>query len=192
MTVIAVLDANVLYPLKLRGMLLWVAYQNCFTPIWSTIILDEWTRNLKKNNPDIDVNKLEKSCRQVNQGFPYACVDEEEIEQFLSQVPQLPDKDDRHVVAAALASEALYLVTHNLKDFPNSVLKPLGLKALSPDNFFQLLIEKYPEEVYSGVEEARKRWKKPPFNQEALIAWMQKNKLKQLASFITQHSKLTL
>ncbi|MDE1463160.1 hypothetical protein [Spartinivicinus poritis] len=73
------ITANVLYPLKLRGMLLWVAYQEGFTPVWSTEILDEWIRNLKRNNPELCSKKLEKSCAQVNQGFPYACVTHEKL-----------------------------------------------------------------------------------------------------------------
>ncbi|MDE1463159.1 hypothetical protein [Spartinivicinus poritis] len=80
-------------------------------------------------------------------------------------------------------------MTHNLKDFPNTALEPLGIRALSPDNFFKLLIKSHPNKVYQGIEEARKRWKNPPFSQEDLITCMQKNKLQQLARFIAQHKE---
>lgn len=184
MTITAVLDANVLYPIKLRGMLLWVAHLGGFAPVWSDIILDEWTRNLKKNNPDIDIKKLEKSCHQMNQGFPFSNISGKEITTFLSKVPELPDPDDKHVVAAALASEANYIVTYNLKDFPHRLLNPLGIQALKPDNFFCLLSEQQPQVVYEGIEAARKRWKNPPFTIDELIFWMQNNKLTKLSTFL--------
>ena len=42
---------------------------------------------------------------------------------------ELPDPGDRHVLAAAIRSEADIIVTVNLKDFPASLLAPYGLEA---------------------------------------------------------------
>ncbi|SUC25605.1 Uncharacterised protein [Providencia rustigianii] len=36
---------------------------------------------------------------------------------------ELPDLDDRHVVAAAIKSNAKIIVTLNLKDFPKKIFK---------------------------------------------------------------------
>ena len=38
----------------------------------------------------------------------------------------LPDKNDCHVLVAAILAKASMIVTYNLKDFPESVLAPLA------------------------------------------------------------------
>ncbi len=47
----------------------------------------------------------------------------------------LPDKDDRHVLAAAIRCGADSIVTFNIKDFPKSSLEPYGIEALHLDEF---------------------------------------------------------
>ena len=49
-----VLDACVLYPSLLRGLLMELGLADLFQPKWSAIIEDEWQRNLKVNRPDLD------------------------------------------------------------------------------------------------------------------------------------------
>ena len=51
----------------------------------------------------------------MNRVFPDATVREYEV---LISTLELPDADDRHVVAAAIHSQASLIVTANLKDFP--------------------------------------------------------------------------
>lgn len=48
---------------------------------------------------------------------------------------KLPDPDDRHVLAAAIAGHADCIVTINLQNFPAAVLGEFGLEAIDPDNF---------------------------------------------------------
>jgi len=49
--IIAVLDANVLYPAPIRDFLLRLAEADLFIPKWSDEIHNEWVRNLLKNRP---------------------------------------------------------------------------------------------------------------------------------------------
>jgi hypothetical protein len=44
---------------------------------------------------------------------------------------ELPDEDDRHVLAAAVAAEATVLCTSNVKDFPVGVVEALGIEPLA-------------------------------------------------------------
>jgi hypothetical protein len=59
----------------------------------------------------------------------------------------LPDKDDRHVVAAALAAEAQFICTHNLRHFPADVMASLGLIVVTPDELLGPLIAHYPDSM---------------------------------------------
>lgn len=68
------------------------------------------------------------------------------IEQF-----DLPDLDDRHVAAAAVAGGATLIVTWNLRDFPVAALDPHGLTAVSPDEFARQLLEDDPEAVLTAL-----------------------------------------
>ncbi|GGO84342.1 hypothetical protein GCM10011348_30370 [Marinobacterium nitratireducens] len=48
---------------------------------------------------------------------------------------ELPDPDDRHVVAAAIEAEAEFIVTFNLREFPREELDSYAISAISPDDF---------------------------------------------------------
>lgn len=47
----------------------------------------------------------------------------------------LPDKEDRHVLAAAIAGHADCIVTFNLRDFHGEALARHDIEALHPDDF---------------------------------------------------------
>lgn len=53
----------------------------------------------------------------------------------------LPDVNDRHVLAAAIKTNANQIVTNNLKDFPSSTLATYGLSAKSADDFLADIID---------------------------------------------------
>ena len=50
---------------------------------------------------------------------------------------ELPDPDDRHVLAAAIRCNAQEIVTFNLKDFPADVLAAYDVLAIHPDEFVE-------------------------------------------------------
>ena len=50
---------------------------------------------------------------------------------------ELPDANDRHVLAAAIKCNARIIVTINLKDFPTESLNPYGIEAMHPDEFIE-------------------------------------------------------
>lgn len=81
----------------------------------------------------------------------------------------LPDPDDRHVVAAAIRCHAQIIVTFNLKDFPDSILKPFGMMAQHPDDFLENLLDLHQAVFLETVREQRAALKSPPYTIERLL-----------------------
>ena len=53
----------------------------------------------------------------------------------------LPDPDDRHVLAAAIKAGAEVIVTYNLRHFPAVALQPFNVQAQHPDEFLVGLLD---------------------------------------------------
>ena len=66
---------------------------------------------------------------------------------------ELPDPNDRHVLAAAIKAKAQIIVTKNLRDFPAERLAPWGLKAKSPDSFVRDQIDIDRQAVWACVQQ---------------------------------------
>ena len=141
---IVVYDANVLYPAQLRDLLMRLAVSGLVRAHWSDQIHEEWMGNVLVNRPDLRQEQLDRTRALMERALPSARV--EGYEQHMASI-SLPDPDDRHVVAAAIEAKAEVIVTFNLRDFPESVFDPLGLKALHPDAFVLSLFEAHPDHV---------------------------------------------
>ncbi len=109
-------DANVLYSRVLRDYLLYAADQEVISIAWSGRILDEVTRHLVENVPGFTEESGKRLVSGMNAAFPYAEV-EPTVEHYQRlEDLSLPDVDDCHVLAAAIAAEATVLCTANTKD----------------------------------------------------------------------------
>jgi len=137
--IIALLDANVLYPAPLRDYLLHLASLGVYEPVWTAAIQDEWLRNLVKARPDINRAALEATQRALDKAFPGSNVTNYES---LIEGLSLPDPNDRHVLAAAIKGQAQIIVTANLKDFPTNALIPHSIRAEHPDVFISGCIDR--------------------------------------------------
>lgn len=128
---VAFLDANVLYPARLRDLLIRLAIAGLYQARWSEQILDECFDNLAENRPDLTPQQLARTRQLMTTALPDASVAdyEDRVEEF-----DLPDHDDRHVLAAAVTAGASLLVTANLDDFPADRI-PEGLRVVSTDEF---------------------------------------------------------
>lgn len=115
MSFAVVYDACVLYPNVLRDLLIRVASGHKVRAHWTDQILDEVFENLTENRPDLDPVKLARTRVLMGKALPDA-----NVTGYESLVPalDLPDPDDRHVLAAAIRVGAQMIVTSNLKDFP--------------------------------------------------------------------------
>lgn len=105
---VAVYDACVLYPFHLRNILIQCAFDGLVEARWTDDIHDEWIRNLAANTPGLSIERLEATRDRMNAALPEAAVaDHRPLIADLT----LPDPDDRHVLAAAIAGKASVIVT---------------------------------------------------------------------------------
>ncbi|MEM6297540.1 MAG: PIN domain-containing protein [Bacteroidota bacterium] len=118
----------------------------------------------------------------MNLAFPEAM--SENYEKLIPLL-ELPDSNDRHVLAAAIKENANLIITQNLKDFPSSYLESYGLAAKSPDDFLVDIID-----LDAGkakrifVENVVLKKKKPPINEYELLDKYRKIGLLKTANYL--------
>jgi hypothetical protein len=112
--------------------------------------LAEVTEHLERNVAGFDRAAGERLVRAMNRAFPLAEV-EPGVEHWrvLHEVV-LPDEDDRHVLAAAIAAEATVLCTSNAKDFPAEVAHVVGVEVLTPDQLLSRLVTEYEPQMFAA------------------------------------------
>jgi predicted nucleic acid-binding protein len=159
----AILDACVLYPAPLRDLLLSLAVSGIYQARWTRIIQDEWIRKLSDHRPDLRQEALERTASLMN-----AAIKDSIVENFehLIDALVLPDPNDRHVLAAAIASQATTIVTFNTKDFPASCAVP----ATHPDNFLTSQYAMYPRATLEAIGRLRQRLRNPPKTAQQIIS----------------------
>ncbi|WP_295048688.1 RSP_2648 family PIN domain-containing protein [uncultured Paracoccus sp.] len=147
----AVLDANILFPTILREILMDLAGQGLFAPVWSARILAEWRHAASRLGADHDA-VAGAEIALLRDRFPAACAADDG-----SRAIDLhfPDPADRHVVEAALSAQAALIVTANLRDFPQGLMARLGLRAIHPDAFLLDLLADHRQAVGRAVQDAR-------------------------------------
>jgi predicted nucleic acid-binding protein len=149
----ALLDTCVLVPSRARDVLLEVASTGTYRPLWSSEILAELDRTLRLLlgkrgvSPEEADAYLARLSGQMKTTFPDALVTDWES---LTETIELPDPDDRHVVAAARAGRADVIVTDNLAHFPVAAL-PAPLTRESLDDFLLDALDHHPGPVISAV-----------------------------------------
>lgn len=180
---VVVLDANVLYPFRVRDALLRFAEAGLFRARWSQKILDEMTRNLLAKKPHLQ-ESIDSQISAMNEAFPESCVKGED--DLISSL-DLPDKDDRHVLATAILSGAEHIITENLKDFPSEYLQRFGITAVSADDFLSSTFELYPAEALAEMRTMRRDYTNPAYTPSEFIFDLQRKGLPKLASMLKEH-----
>lgn len=171
---VAVLDACVLYPAPIRDLLLHLAALGLYTPKWTEIIHDEWKRNLLQNRPDLTDAQLQKTKDAMYGAFPDADVVHFEP---LIETLNLPDPNDRHLLAAAIRCQADVIVTANLKDFPAAALAPYDVEAQHPDAFISNLIDLNPKKALKAFRAQVAFLKNPPRTAAQILDNLRKVKM---------------
>lgn len=182
-----VFDACVLYPAPLRSLLMYLALSGQFRARWSEDIHEEWIRNLLIVRKDLNRDQLNKVKSLMDKHVPGALVTN--YQSLISSI-QLSDKDDRHVVAAAIQTRAEAIVTFNLKDFPEQTLSTYGLKAIHPDDFIADLMDLNVSYVIDAVRRHRASLKNPPFTTDDYLDSLLKQRLPETVARLTSFKLL--
>jgi predicted nucleic acid-binding protein len=155
----AFLDASVLYPAPLRDLLLELAVSDLYRAKWSEAVHEEWIAAVLKKRSDLTRAQLERTRDLMNVHVRDALVTD--FEQLID-VLELPDPDDRHVLAAAIKGRADLIVTVNLRDFPAERLDRWGIEAQHPDEFLTHQFHLSQPVFLEAVKTVRMRLKNPP------------------------------
>lgn len=183
----AILDACVLYPAPLRDLLLSLAQAGLYHARWSDEIHDEWTRNLLLDRPDLTPDQLARTRELMNGSIPDSVVSNYGA---LVDRLSLPDPDDRHVLAAAIAGHADAIVTFNLKDFPRGTLHAYNIEPQHPDDFVLNQLELSEIAALSAIRRMRARLRNPPKTALELIDRLSLCGLPQTAARLRQAQEL--
>ena len=183
---VVVLDANVLYPFRKRDALLRFAEAGLYRARWSRTILDEWRRSLLAKKPNLTVS-INAQIEAMACAFPEALV--EGFEDLIGAI-ELPDEDDRHVVAVAIVADAEHIVTENLKDFPAEHIARYGIEAVAADDFLASTFELYPSDATAALRRMREGYETPPMTAHEFIFDLQSKGMPKLASLAKVHFEL--
>lgn len=180
----AVIDACVLYSATLRDLIMWLTIRLVFQPKWTDEIHEEWIENLLINRPDLNRAKLERTRDLMNRwGRDWRVKGYSRLIDTLN----LPDPDDRHVLAAAVAASVDTIVTFNISDFPMSVLEPLSIRSVHPDSFFCELFDKASDLFLLAIHDQLDALKKPPHTLDDLLQKLRQEHMPQLCDRIEGH-----
>lgn len=162
----AFLDACVLVPIAPCDTLLRMADGGAFRPLWSEAVEEEALRALCEIHPDIDPSRFYSRFRSMNEAFEDARVSGWEP---LVEGLELPDPNDRHVLAAAIRGRADVIVTENVRDFPATALAPLGLEAVRLDDFLLSQFDLSAAATVQLVEDQARAMGRPPATKDQLL-----------------------
>lgn len=133
----------------------------------------------------VTIEDANKRINKVNTAFPDGLV--KNYKSLINHL-DLPDKDDRHVLAAAIKTNAHLIVTNNLKDFPDAYLQTFGLSAKSADDFLTDIIDINQDQAVEAFKEMVLNKKNPTMDEFEVLDQLRKAGLRDTANYL--HSLL--
>lgn len=127
-----------------------------YRPLWSTDVLVELDRNLRKRGASDQ--QVAHRIGQMQRHFPDA-----EVTGYQHLIGAMEnDSKDRHVLAAAVWGGAELLITENLKDFPDEAVGRFGIEVLHQDEFLLDQLDLAPELVIAALRRQVSRYRRAP------------------------------
>ena len=184
----AFVDAcSLVSPLR-RNLLLSLAEGEFFRLRWSARVLEvehAITRSYAKKEVEDGAERAAKARRAMERAFEEAVVSG--YEDLQPGLGELPDANDAHVIAAAVKTRASVIVTENLRDFPERILKPLDLEAKTADEFIADTVDLDIGWAIPIIRRMRERLKRPEKTAEALLLAMEASGLTHTVDSLRAH-----
>ena len=158
-----------------------------FRARWSPDIHEEWISSVLEDRPDLTRDRLNRTRELMDEHIRDCIITDYEP---LIDTVDLPDPNDRHVLAAAIRGRVDVIVTYNLKDFPAEVLTNYDLEAQHPDEFIMHLADLHPAAVYKAVKTVRGRLKEPPISIDEYLEILSKSQLPKTVDFLNEGKTL--
>ncbi len=163
-----------------------LALTDLFKARWTDQIHEEWINALLRRG-QYDTTILERTRDLMD-----ANVRDAKIIGYEGLIVgiELPDPDDRHVLAAAIKAGADAIITTNLKDFPEQTLSRYGIEAIHPDDFIYYQIDLAPAVACAAIKRQRQSLRNPPKSIDEFLAILQKQQLPQTVSALKKYIEL--
>lgn len=130
---------------------------------------------------DISEEDIKKRVGKAQLAFPDALVDNYEP---LVESLTLPDENDRHVLAAAIKTNANIIVTNNVKDFPAEYLASFGLTVKNSDDFITDTIDLNNDVALEAFRMMVMNITNPDFDEFEILDRLRSNGLNDSANYL--------
>lgn len=159
------LDANVVVDAQVRDLFCRLAEADLIDLCWSVEIIAE-SRRVLTEKLRLERAKVERLVDALGRAFPDAAV--------VGYAPlvdhlELPDTDDRHVLAAAVHGECDWLVTDNVDDFPDDEVDPFDLLVLTVDDALVRLAGIFRAQLATVVDRQVAALRRPAMTRDAFL-----------------------
>lgn len=178
---VVLLDACTLYPAALRDVLMRLTLHGLIQARWTDAIHDEWIEAVLRDRPDLSRPQLERTRKLMDLHAEDSLVVGHEKRMGSLN---LPDPDDRHVLAAAIEAGADVLLTWNLRDFPETAMAPHGIAAETPDALLAQLFQRHRDALLVVLREARESLKNPPLTPADYLETLRRQGLKRTCELL--------
>lgn len=179
----ALLDANIFYPAPLRDLMMQLAVQDMFHGRWTEDIHREWIEALLRTKPHLERARLEATRDLINASTRDALITGYEA---IIPTLELPDPNDRHVLAAAIVGRCDVIVTVNLRHFPNTALAPFQIEAQHPNVFLCNHLDLAPDVFCEAVRKVRGRLRNPPYSVDEYLDTLARQGLNDLSEALRE------
>lgn len=179
-----ILDSCVLFPSRLRSLLLYLGRTELFWARWTADIHEEWMRAFLETYPDTSRTDAERIRALIDAAGLDPLVNGYHD---LARSLVLPDPNDRHVLAAAIVGGADAIVTFNLADFPGDLLQGHEVEVIHPDDFLIGQFELSPDLFLDAIRRDRSSLENPPRTPAEYLTALERSHLPKTAALLRNH-----